>query len=241
MKKFISFPLVLLLLTVSFALSAQQSNTPKDTYLYDKLVFSIPGAGAPQERDGYLIFTANSGPRTVGIAFDFENYRTIHPFQIRKTRNVQGKITQTLFFYVMERPRHLTQVSYRLIIDGLWTTDPLNPVRFYDESTGIELSKLSITTVIPPETITTPDDQVHFVYEGESGQDIRLTGSFTNWDSWIYELQETKPGFYELRLPLPPGKYYYNYVVGMTALVDTTNPKRAYTDDGRIASVITVR
>ena len=57
------------------------------------------------------------------------------------------------------------------------------------------------------------DGTVHFVYKGKAGQHIRLGGSFTNWDSWIYELTETSPGLYELELPLPAGKYYYSYYI----------------------------
>ena len=54
------------------------------------------------------------------------------------------------------------------------------------------------------------------------------------------ELEETKPGFYELSIPLPTGIYYYNYYLGMNSFVDKTNPNRAYTPEGRTASVIKV-
>ena len=85
------------------------------------------------------------------------------------------------------------------------------------------------------------ENVVHFIYKGETGLDLHLAGSFTNWDPWIYKLQETAPGFYELELPLPDGKYFYNYYIGLTPVVDTTNPERTYLKDGRSVSVIQVR
>ena len=94
---------------------------------------------------------------------------------------------------------------------------------------------------LPEVTYKKSDSGVKFIYNGASGEKVRLAGTFTNWDSWIYELKETKPGFYELTLPLPRGKYYYNYYLGMTAIVDKTNPNRVYTQDGRAASVIEVQ
>ena len=75
---------------------------------------------------------------------------------------------------------------------------------------------------------------------GESGQRIRLGGIFTNWDSFIYELQETSPGLYQLELSLPKGTYYYAFYKGMSAFADDKNPKKVYTADGRIASVISI-
>ena len=84
------------------------------------------------------------------------------------------------------------------------------------------------------------NDYAHFIYKGESGQKVNLAGTFTNWDPWIYELKETSPGLYELELPLPAGKYYYNYYIGLTPVLDNTNPKKIYTKDGRSASVLTV-
>ena len=36
------------------------------------------------------------------------------------------------------------------------------------------------------------------------------------------------------------GTYYYNYYLGMNSIIDKTNPKKAYTSDGRTTSVIEV-
>lgn len=233
--------IAVMLLSGTTGLAALESAGTGDTYQYDKMILELQGTGAPVVTGKYVIFTAKNGPRSVEIAFDFENYSTVHKFQIRKTRDIAGKVTDSLLYYVLEYPKNLRQISYRLIIDGLWTTDPINPEQYFDESNGILVSCVDINLITAPETEQKTDNLVHFIYQGACGQHIRLSGTFTNWDSWIYELEETEPGLYELSLPLQTGTYYYNYIVGMTALLDKSNPKRAYTKDGRIASVICVK
>ena len=118
--------------------------------------------------------------------------------------------------------------------------DPNNPNKIYDPTSGVSVSTVNVGMLKPEITNATETDGVKFIYQGESGQQVRLGGTFTNWDSWIYELKETKPGFYELVLPLPEGTYYYNYYLGMNSIIDKTNPKKAYTSDGRTTSVIEV-
>ena len=80
----------------------------------------------------------------------------------------------------------------------------------------------------------------HFVCFAEPGKKIRLGGTFTNWDSWIYTMNEVFPGRYELDLPLPPGTHYYSYFVEMSSFLDNTNPQKGYREDGKIVSCIKV-
>lgn len=217
------------------------ANSEKDLYEYNNIVSQLEKTQEPFVTENYIVFTEKAGPRFIGIAFDFENYQTVHPFMIHKTRDFDGNITNSIMFYILERPADLSEISYRLVIDGLWTFDPTNKNQYYDEESGITLSKIFIGGTKPKVTETTKESGTNFIYNGEPGQTVRLGGTFTNWDSWIYELKETSPGFYELSLPLPSGKYYYNYYLGMNAVVDKTNPERAYTQDGRITSVIEVQ
>lgn len=213
----------------------------KDLYEYNNIVSKLTKPLPPFSGDNYIVFTQPMGHRFIGIAFDFEEYRTIHPFMIHRNRDVEGSVTSELMFYILERPAELSEITYRLVIDGLWTSDPMNTDKIYDEFSGITLSKLDLGGRLPEVTGQTKNSGTKFIYNGEPGLTVRLGGTFTNWDSWIYQLEETSPGFYELSIPLPCGKYYYNYYLGMNAVVDKTNPERAYTQDGRTASVITVQ
>ena len=112
--------------------------------------------------------------------------------------------------------------------------------KYYDEDMNLYLSYIEDAKGKTFLTEKEKDDSVHFIYKGEKGLTIHLAGTFTNWDPWIYTLNETKPGFYELNLPLPRGKYSYNYYIGLTPIVDNTNPNKAYTTDGRTSSVLFV-
>lgn len=208
---------------------------------YANLVTSISKVREPYIKDGYVVFTANKDARFVGIAFDFEDFNTIHPYQKHNTYTDTGEVRNTVFFYALKLTKDMQKIKYRVVIDGLWTLDPTNENKDFDRSTGLLLSIYDATREIPPATEQLKDGTVRFVYEGESGRQVRLGGSFTNWDSWIYEMKEVQPGLYQFELSLPPGIYQYAYFSGVNTIVDTTNPERCYTKDGKTASQITVR
>src|SRR5574344_902909 len=228
----------------AFAAKAKAAAAPvvdTDNNEYDTLALNIDGVGSPYVKGNYAIFTADKNARYVGIAFDFESFRTIHSFKLRTIRDAEYKAVDSFYFYILELPKTVQAVRYRIVVDGLWTTDPLNANTVYSEETGITLSELDASRYIAPVTEQPKKGFVHFVYQGDSGQQIRLGGSFTNWDSWIYEMVEVRPGIYQLDLPLPPGKYEYAFYKGLTALVDKSNPDRCYTPDGKEASLLVVK
>lgn len=241
MKK-LTLALAGLLALASAAAAAPDKDAPvlPDTYEYDTLVASIRGVSEPHVSGDFLVFTADKSARSVGIAFDYEDYKVIHPFNLHKSRNFEGEVTDSWWFFVTTKPKKIRSVSYRLVIDGLWTTDPNNPDVVFDEREGITMSRLKIPAEDPAVTETLASGQTHFVCFAKPGQNIRLGGTFTNWDSWIYTMREVEPGRYELDVPLPEGTYYYAYFVGMTRFIDTTNPRKGYSADGKVVSCISV-
>ncbi len=220
---------------------AKEKPVEKDTYDYDNIVSSIRGVQAPQIIDDYIVFTAENNARLVGIAFDYENYSVIHPYSLRKTWDYEGEMTGSWYFYILEKPKKIQSISYKLVIDGLWTTDPSNPESFYDWENGIELSRIKLPAEEKVITETLQEGYTKFICNAEPGQKVRLGGSFTNWDSWIYEMTEVAPGKYEISLPLPPGIYYYAYFTGLKRFIDDTNPLKTYSADGKMASQIIIQ
>ena len=168
-------------------------NEVLDTYEIDTLITKIDKVRSPYISGDYVVFTAECTSRHVGIAFDFEGFKTIHSFQKLNKTDMENKVIDSIYFYILEVPKGIKTVGYRLIIDGLWTLDPLNKNTVFNNESNIKVSKIDLNR--PEEAITTilPNGNVRFVYHGESGQNIRLGGSFTNWDSSIYTLKETKP------------------------------------------------
>ena len=241
MKTVISAVIGFLFLASGIAWAEEQKKPAEDTYEYDNIVANLSGVGAPFVSGDYIVFTAENNARNIGIAFDFENFKKIHYFNLQKRTNYEGEVTSTWFFYIVKKPIKTRQVSYRLIIDGLWTPDPNNERTVFDEKEGITLSQVIIPTEDPAITEVLPNGLTHFVCFAKPGQNVRIGGTFTNWDSWIYSMREVIPGRYEIDIPLQTGLYYYAYYIGMTQFIDETNPDRGYSTDGKVVSCITVK
>lgn len=216
---------------------------------YNTLVASISQAREPVVSGKYIIFTASGKARYTGIAFEHEKYGKIYPFQrmVRKDeygkprKGNDGKPLDSTLFYIAMVPPGMHEIRYRMVIDGLWTTDPLNSSTAYDYDNGMTVSTLPVEYYEIFQTNNVDKGQVRFTYEGNPGSTITLAGSFNNWDPFMYEMEETSPGKYELTLPLPNGTWYYAYFEGTSQLADNTNHQQVYTRDGRVASVITLR
>ena len=226
---------------MAFCTFAKEAESEEDLFEFNNLVSKMQGVQAPYVKGNYLVFTAPHTSRYVGIAFDFEGYRQIHAYRLHNTYDFEGELTNSWFFYVLEKPKDLESISYRIVIDGLWTTDPTNANTRYDTDANLWVSQVNLPPVEVKNTESVPQGYTRFVCFAPSGKKIRIGGSFTNWDSWIYEMKEVQRGKYQLDIPLPAGIYYYNYYSGITSFIDETNPEKGYTQDGRIASRIEVR
>ena len=246
MKNISKFAALFFILNASFAFAkgSSQKKEPQIefTYPYEYRVITneIREVKEPFQKDDYIVFTSQDGPRHIGIAFDFEDYKKIHSYMKKTLYDIDGKPYASYYFYILDLPKDVEKISYRLIIDGIWTTDPNNYSKSYNPYLGIEVSTLNLVNNHINETKEFTDG-VHFIYQGQSGQKIRLAGTFTNWDSSIYTLEETRPGYYELYLPLPKGTYYYAFYNGTKSFPDSTNPDRAWSTEGRETSKITVQ
>ncbi|MCQ2612314.1 MAG: isoamylase [Treponemataceae bacterium] len=238
------YPLIFLLLIFAgiSGANAQELTFPEydDQYTIDRIITGIQTVVPPYVSGDYAVFTAATDHRYVGIAFEFEDFATIHPLEKLVSYDYLYEELASVLFYILPIPENCSKISYRMVIDGLWTTDKNNPQKEFDFESGTYFSTLAVDRPVEFKTQIEDNHVVKFVYEGESGKRIRLGGNFTNWDSFIYYLQEIYPGRYELALPLPSGTWYYAYYTGMNSMVDTTNPHKVYTPDGRMASVIIV-
>ena len=226
--------------TFTIPLFAKETAPAPDAYEYNLTLTDISGVKAPYISNNFIVFTAPVTANSIGIAFDFEEFRKIHYFQLKKNYGYEGEVTSSYYFYILEMPKKLSRVCYRVIIDGLWTVDPLNPNIFFNEKENYSLSYIDLPPAEIEITEKLDNGLTHFVCHAETGKKIRLGGTFTNWDSWIYEMKEIEPGKYVIDIPLHAGTYYYSYYSGITPFLDTTNPSRGYSSDGRVVSCITI-
>lgn len=235
MKRIITL-LCLAAMTASLGIHAAEI----ESVTLNKLMSGITRVREPVISGKYVIFTAEGNARHAAIAFNFERYGALHSFKRVIRRDADDKPLENVLFYIAEIPPETAEIRYRLVIDGLWTTDPLNPATVYDYANGMSVSRLAVPRYEIFKTVYEPEGSVRFSWRGESGKTVRLAGSFNAWDPFMYEMEEREPGTYTLDLPLPSGTWHYAYFEGSDQLPDPLNEERVYTKDGRVASVITV-
>lgn len=221
----------------------------------DKLI----GLNTPQEPQVFedaVIFTVSNSYKKVGIAFQHEDFAKIYPFKKllipisniaefdEKSQTSAERVRDSgLLFFVYTVPPSVKNLEYRLIFDGLWSSDPYNPRRKLNMSTGIEYS----IAPVPPRPIlarddTEPFDGIVFSYHSEnSGEHITVAGDFNGWDPFMYELKETRRGLYTLEIPLPPGTWHYIYYRNGEKIIDYSKAKREYTKNGSPVNVAVVK
>lgn len=230
MKKF--------LLIVCFCIASFAPLIALDIYESRNIVAGIKKVREPVIVGTYLVFTQEETLRHAGIAFEFEDYKTVHRFErIPLTQQGEGG---GILFYILKLPEGMRHINYRLELDGLWTDDPQNPQSFYDYTLGLSVSSVAIPYSQTQKTTVLQNGAVQFYYHGAAGQSVRLAGSFNNWDPFMYEMQELMPGEYFLNLALPHGKWLYAFFIGTEQTHDSTNHDVVFSSDGKKASVIAV-
>ncbi|MCL2065908.1 MAG: glycogen-binding domain-containing protein [Treponema sp.] len=221
--------------------------------LIDRLL-TLPGPGAPVVFEDSVIFTASSGLRRAGVAFAHEDFSKVYWFRqlmvpqdplgapIPHGRKVPDPYKDSgILFYVHQIPQNIRELEYRLVINGLWTTDPANPITRKDPVSGLLWSVLAVPPRTPtPDILGGQSGTLSFSFRGPPGETVTVAGSFNGWDPFMYELRESPAGVYTLNLPLPPGRYQYAFFHRGQRYVDPHNPRRVYSTDGNTVSEIVI-
>ena len=224
------------------------------SYEFINCLLNLSGPASPVIFEDSVIFTAPSSYRRVGISFAYEGFSKVYwmqklvlprdPIDIAndgKKRNLEMYYDSGMLFHVQQVPDGIPDVDYRMIIEGLWTADPLNPV-VVSGSGGILLSRVKIPArTRPVPTVDSNSRTLHFSFMAPPGETITVGGSFNNWDPFMYEMKETRTGFYTLTLNLPPGTYQYVFYYRGEKYPDPNNNNRVYTKDGKTASQALLR
>jgi len=171
--------------------------------------------------------------RFVGARFETEDYAVLHTFTI----NQYG-----VFVLDYEVPENIRLIRYRLVVDGLWVNDPLNPLSEQDDQGN--LISLFMLETEPTRPILNPqresDGSVTFVFRGSPGRRVTIQGDFNNWDPFVDQLIETEPGTYRITLRLLPGGHWYRFFADGQRLLDQFNTDTAQDPDGMPVSYFEV-
>ncbi len=195
-------------------------------------ILNTQQAEAPFVTEGTVTFSFQGAENTqvVSLALEHENYRKFHTFE----RNPFG-----IFMLTLPVPENQNTIRYRLIVDGLWTVDPNAPTE--RDNRGINLSTVSISQINnapKPGVYRQKNGMTRFVYQGMPGSRVAIIGDFNQWDPYLTALEESRPGFFEIKIQLPPGKHYYRYVVNGHETIDPANPQKARNGWGKDSSFI---
>jgi len=221
-----------------------------ESYQFIDYLRSISAPGKPEIYDDGVVFTAPSSHNRVGISFAYEGYAKVYWFKRlmvprdraelmvngKMLKNVDPNVDSGIMFHLQIIPEGLQNMDYRMIIDGLWTIDPYNPLTITGSS-GITESRLPLPSKPKNSPIqVTPPGTYRFVYQTLPGELVTVGGNFNNWDPFMYVLEETSPGFYVLTLNLPPGIIQYMFYHRGEQIPDQFNARKLYSRDGRIIS-----
>jgi len=248
---YIRIPFFCLIFTAGFgfAIDIESLESYKSNKVTEYLL-NLKEPAPPAFIEDLVVFTASSSLRRVGIAFAEEDFYKVHWFRkmivsqdpldiALDPKNVKPTKDSGILFYVHRPPEKAAEIEYRLIINGLWTTDPDNPNKRWDSNSGLTKSILALPPRVPEiNPLKGPPGSLSFVFKGPPGETVTVGGSFNGWDPFMYELKEGPAGTYTINIPLPPGRYQYVFFHRGQRYLDPNNASRVYSKDGRAASEI---
>ena len=204
-------------------------------------VAGLDEAGPPRVVGEYLLFTyqfAGESLETtrdrihaVEVAFSHENFSILRSF----ARNDQG-----VFVYLHPLDGERTTYDYRLVVDGIWSADPLNPSSVTDRwGIGISRTTIAIQERQFTETpVALGRNQFAFLFLAPEGSQVNLVGTFNGWDPYMTELAEVEPGLFSRTIRLGPGEHLYYFLVDGLRISDPTNSERRWHSSGTTVSVV---
>jgi len=197
-------------------------------------ISNIEHAAAPRVMGGSILLSYSplSISKSVALAMEYEDYRILHRYQ----KNKHG-----VFVLSLPLPEEKQKIRYRLIVDGLWTTDPNAGIERDSRRFLVSYFILPDTSGAPaPGVKVLPDGRIRFTHRSAPGNSVSLVGDFNRWDPFLTPVPESPvyPGVYSVTLTLPDEAKYYRYVLNGKEITDPENPRIARNGLGESVSVI---
>ena len=215
------------LASTALMLLAVSSVFALDSHLTEVRIKSIEQAGAPRYFDRQVLLSYQSAKpvRLVGARFAHEDYRIFHTY-FRNEHEV--------FLLLLDVPDGVEELRYRMVVDGLWISDPHNPQQ-REDAFGRAFSVFSLEDR-PARAPVSPEihreGNVSFFFQSLPGRAVSVAGDFNNWDPFWHRMQEIQPGEYRLTVRMPAGRHYYYYVVNGRRVLDPINQDTARDYEG---------
>ncbi len=230
--------LIRCLLLACLAAGPALSSFAADAVSLDLAIRRLTEARSPFLVGDELILTyVQEDVSVVGARFDFpgarpgeqESFSVLHPF----SRNEHG-----VFVIDIPIPEGVTRVRYRLVVDGLWISDPNSQAQELDDL-GNSISLYTLDRP-PSRPIVNPESEdggrIALVFRGDPGVKVSVAGDFNNWDPFVDFLKETEPGLYRISLRVGRGLHFYYFFSAGRKILDPFNPRTGEDPDGNPVS-----
>ncbi|HKK49827.1 MAG TPA: hypothetical protein VJ932_12075 [Alkalispirochaeta sp.] len=217
-----------------------RGNLDTDTWLQ---VSGITEAGEPRVFDDLVVFTYEQTgfARHVAAAFAHEGYGELHTFSVRRRANGGD-----LFYLAYPVDIDRDQLSYRIVVDGVWMNDPNAPHTITD-SRGVEIGRVTLRERPPyrtPSPVRNDNGTVTFRFAFDTrisatletidrqrispdtfqNPDISVVGTFNGWDPFAHRLSgPDEDGFYSTTIPVSPGNHFYYFLINGRRILDPLN------------------
>ncbi len=113
--------------------------------------------------------------------------------------------------------------TYKFYIDGKWVPDPDVDARVADGRGGwaTPLAAYSRKSEYVP---------VRFTLDRPEAEDIRVTGSWNNWDPEGIRMAKDEDGLWSITIPLKPGTHFYKFYIDGKWVADPDEPDKMVSD-----------
>lgn len=184
-------------------------------------------------QDGVLFSYKNRGARSVRIAGSFNGWKAV-PME---------RSTNGIWYHFLPAVSSGRDITYKYLVDGIWTPDPLNEERM-DDRMG---SYLSVTEPV----VKTEGKHVSWRKIGKNSIEFRvyrpdascisLVGDFNNWNPEHDLMAKGQDGIWRLRKKLFPGTYRYEFIIDGDWVPDIYNIRSGSDTNGSACSIIEIR
>ena len=197
-------------------------------------IANIEHAAAPRVMGSNILlsYLSPSTFQSVTLAMEHEDYRIFHEYQ----KNKHG-----IFVLSLPLPEGMQKIRYRLIVDGLWTTDPNAEMERDSRRFLVSYFVLPNTSDAPePGVKVLADGRTRFTHRSTSGNSVFLVGDFNRWDPFLTPMSESPiyPGVYSITLTLTDEARHYRYVLNGKEIIDPKNPRTVRNGWGEMVSII---